>query len=132
VFSFSIPHHLQLHFLPSHIGQIMPTTNTITDLALSLLRGFYKSWLNSILFVLSDSIIRITKNFALLLGPMNPNPTTTRDKLIAELQIRYRTFYVEYDINQVSYNFPHIYSCCCFTEKSIYDILIYMFCLYSW
>jgi hypothetical protein len=39
---------------------------------------------------------------------MNPNPITARDKLIAELQIRYRTFYVEFDINEVSYNFVHI------------------------
>jgi hypothetical protein len=39
---------------------------------------------------------------------MNPNPITARDKLIAELQIRYRTFYVEFDLNEVSYNFVHI------------------------
>ncbi|WJX40517.1 linoleate 13S-lipoxygenase [Trifolium repens] len=49
----------------------MANVNTFTDLAHSLLRG-----------------------------PMNPNPTTARDKLIAELQIKYRTFYVEFDINQ--------------------------------
>jgi hypothetical protein len=52
----------------------------------------------------------MTKMFAFIfeLGPMNPNPITARDKLIAELQIRYRTFYVEFDINEVSYNFVHI------------------------
>jgi hypothetical protein len=57
---------------------------------------------------------------------MNPNPITARDKLIAELQIRYHTFYVEFDINGVSYNLVHIYSYGCFTKKILHVILIYV------
>ncbi|WJX51995.1 linoleate 13S-lipoxygenase [Trifolium repens] len=59
----------------------MANFNTITDLALNLLRG-----------------------------PMNPNPITARDKLIAELQIRYRTFYVEFDLNEGAVRLPKMFS----------------------
>jgi hypothetical protein len=42
--------HILLHFLPPSLRQKMANVNTFTDLAHSLLRGFYKSCLNSILF----------------------------------------------------------------------------------
>jgi hypothetical protein len=58
---------------------------------------------------------------------MNPNPITVRDKLIAELQIRYRTFYVEFDINEISYNFVHIIRRVVSPKKS-YMLFSYMFC----
>jgi hypothetical protein len=62
---------------------------------------------------------------------MNPNPITARDKLIVELQIRYRTFYVEFDIHEVSYNFVHIYSYGCSSKKNPTCYSHICFVLYS-
>ncbi|WJX46619.1 DNA helicase [Trifolium repens] len=37
----------------------------------------------------------------LLRGRINPNPITDREKFITQLQVKFRTYYLEYEINSV-------------------------------
>ncbi|GAU48206.1 hypothetical protein TSUD_304860 [Trifolium subterraneum] len=41
---------------------------------------------------------------------MHPNPTTARDKLIAQLQVKYNTYIVEFDINEGAIMLPNMFA----------------------